>query len=465
MDQNRSHQATWLVPIVTATIGLVLAGCVMKQASWINGSWYWFWAYRIPGSLPLLWWSVPMLAAAAPIIVAWFIRPRSRATAVLAIALVMISVFALKLTFMWVFTPPASFAQLAAVVRSPQATSYYSDAAALQNVDGVLSLYPEFMSHANANLHTRSKPPGAVMYYLAFIRAFGFGDRSAIISGIVLGALAACSIPTTYWLTKMFTRDRQTALISATLLALCPGYLFHFPTFDATYPIFVAAMIGFWHLAITRNSLRFAILFGVTLMAATFVTYNLLVLGALLVMLTIRHIVVARTERSHRIRQIVKLTLTGLCTFAACYLVLALTTGFNPIATFRAALLNQREILLRYSDHRPYPATIWFDLVDFALGFGWIILLPVILGIAFLCRRDRDLFWLSIFGIALPILVAIIALLQSETSRVWIFMLPMFLLPAAAELRGWSLAQRVTVFATMLLIALAIGFNMVFLIP
>ena len=464
MDQNRSHQATWIVPIITATIGIALAGCVVAHASWLNGSWYWRWPWRDRASLPAVRWYAPMLPAALPIVMAWFVTTRSKWRTLLAIALLMLGVFAMKLVSVAFVTSPASFAQLAAIVRSPDATSYYSDAAALQDVQVPLAIYPEIISLPSANLHTRSKPPGAVMYYLGFIHAYGFGDRSAIIAGIVLGALATLSIPATYWLAMRFAKDRSTALLCATLLAMCPGYLFHFPTFDATYPILAAALIGLWHLAITRDDWRLAIGVGVVLGIITFITYNLLVLGAVMIAGAVGLVSMSSTRR-RMIQQIVLLAILALVCFVAFYVVLWIYTGFDPIATFRAALRNQNALLAQHADQRPYPATIWFDLVDFALGMGWIVLLPAMFGIARLNRERTAVLWPCVFGVELPVLVAIIGVLQAETSRVWIFMLPMFLLPAAVELRRWSPAQRTLVFATLLMIALAVGHNMLFLIP
>ncbi|CAN5555880.1 hypothetical protein BH09PLA1_BH09PLA1_18940 [soil metagenome] len=471
MDQIAVHPATtlddrsrWWKPAAVATLGAALAICVIAQAGWLNGSPYFPWPYRDRSSLPALRFYVPMLLAAAPIIAAWFLPMRSRRSTPIAIALLMLGVFAMKLVSVYIMTAPMSFALLAEMVRSPTSTSYYTDAAALQTVSSPLEIYPEFLAHPGLHLHTLSKPPGPVMFYFAFIRAMGFGDRSAIFAAIVIAAIAACSIPAMYALVKLFTADRATALIGATLLALCPGFILHFPPFDETYAILACALIGFWHLAISRNSRWFAILFGITLALATFVAYNLLVLGALLTAWSVRWIWIGE-KRSREVSRIAALSLWALGVFVACYVALGLATGFNPIATFRTALANQNALLSQHADQRPYPATIWFDLVDFALGFGWVVLLPAIFGIVFLFRRNSQLFWISVLGIALPVFVAIVALLQAETSRVWIFMLPTFLIPAAVEVKRWRVASRAIAYATMLLILLTIGHNMIFLIP
>lgn len=456
MDQIREHPATnWLKVAITAALGMLMFACVVAQVSWLNGSWYWRWPYRDTTHLPALRWYGAMLLAAVPITAAWFVGASSRARTTISLVLLMLGALALKLVSAALVTSPMSFDYLAAIVRSPDATSYYTDAAALQSIERPLSIYAEFISLPQTNLHTRSKPPGATMYYLTFIKAFGFGDRSAVASGIVLGLLATLSIPATFALTGLFTRDRAISLIAATLLALSPGYLFHFPTLDATYPILAAAMIASWHLALTRRSWRFAALFGLILTFATFITYNLLVLGALLAAISVRRDFVS----------VIKLAAIAIGACVLSYAALWLVTGFDPIATFRAALANQNALLAKYADHRPYPATIWFDLVDFALGVGWIVLIPVVFGLIRMWRERSELVRLSIYAVALPMLIAIVALLQSETSRVWIFMMPLLFLPAAFEMSRWTKSQRAIVFATMLLIALAVGHNMVFLIP
>jgi len=154
----------------------------------------------------------------------------------------------------------------------------------------------------------------------------------------------------------------------------------------------------------------------------------------------------------------------SITTTVALYALLWVVSSFNPIATFRSALAQQRALVAQHHTDRPYPWTIWFDLLDFALGFGWTMLLPIAWGVA-RTYSDRSLRSLIIVALGLPILVAMTGLLQSETSRVWNFMLPLVLLPAAIELSHWPRAARAVAYLAMLILMLAIGHNMVFMLP
>ena len=66
----------------------------------------------------------------------------------------------------------------------------------------------------------------------------------------------------------------------------------------------------------------------------------------------------------------------ALGTLVAIYLPLDLVIGFNAIAVFRTALVEQGKHLS--SLVRPYPRTILFDLTDFALGAAWIRIISIL---------------------------------------------------------------------------------------
>jgi hypothetical protein len=52
--------------------------------------------------------------------------------------------------------------------------------------------------------------------------------------------------------------------------------------------------------------------------------------------------------------------------------------------------------------------------------------------------------------------------MQSETSRVWIFMYPLLAVPIGLELSSWSPRQRLVVFSCLALLANALSRNMAF---
>jgi len=137
-----------------------------------------------------------------------------------------------------------------------------------------------------------------------------------------------------------------------------------------------------------------------------------------------------------------------------CHALFALATGFNPISAFQTALAMQRYQLPLL--HRPWPRTIPFDILDFLLGIGWAPLVPAIFG---LTKRR----WISIACFALPFIIALTGLIQAETARVWIFMMPLFFVPASLEMEKWTPRERYAAFAAQLIVLIALYANMVFI--
>src|SRR5262249_41377753 len=132
---------------------------------------------------------------------------------------------------------------------------------------------------------------------------------------------------------------------------------------------------GLWHLANQKDDWRAAARFGLVLAVSTFITYNLLVLGA---MLAAMPLMLTRAPFVERARRAAKLSLVAGFVVVLFYAALLLGTYFDPIATFRSAWKNQQGLLAAHRADRPYPWTILFDLLDFLLGAGWVVVLPVL---------------------------------------------------------------------------------------
>src|SRR5256885_10941389 len=110
-----------------------------------------------------------------------------------------------------------------------------------------------------------------------------------------------------------------------------------FPMFDPMYIVFGCAMLGMWHLAITRDRIVWSIATGVCVFVTTFFTYTPLVLGAFMLA---DAVLLTRGSLRHRL---LRLTKHGALAVVACviaYLVLWLVTGYDPIATFHQSLAN-----------------------------------------------------------------------------------------------------------------------------
>jgi hypothetical protein len=130
--------------------------------------------------------------------------------------------------------------------------------------------------------------------------------------------------------------------------------------------------------------------------------------------------------------------------------------------------------------------TVPYDLLDFLLGAGWIGLLIVLF--VFIRRKDEggrmkdesqilnhnssssfilhpSSLPLILLCIAQPVFVALTGLVQTETARVWMFMLPLWAVPIGLELETWRTRLSVIAFVALWLLTASIGQNMILISP
>jgi hypothetical protein len=408
----------------------------------------------------------PPLRPAGSARTAWPARLASSARPALLLLLAA-SVVAMKILSLACIYPGLPLSRISAIVQDPQSTGYYTDARALTSADtnwAWLADYPNILTLPGLHLHTISKPPGPLVYYMHFIRALGNGRPSAIAAGVWLAILAAAAVPAVYWLIRVLSGNADVAAVAAIILCLCPGFVLIYPTFDAAYVLPTAFMLAAWHLALQARPFPALAWLLVSAAAASvwlFMSYAPLVLCFFMAgdaMVTWK---IGR-QSAWALLWRAAVMLAGV---AAVYGIFFLLSGYPAIQTFRVAMHNQRLLLALHPQDRPYPWTILFDLSDFVFSAAWLTLLPAVIALAFLRQTSPSRRWLLILAVAQPLVVALSGQLQSETARVWNFMLPLLILPAAIELARWRPWARGVFYLSLLLVLLVVGQNMVFLNP
>jgi hypothetical protein len=327
-----------------------------------------------------------------------------------------------------------------------------------------LADYPNILTLPGLHLHTLSKPPGPLVYYMHFIRALGYGRPSAIAAGVWLAIFAAAAVPAVYWLIRVLSGDGEAAAAAAIILCLCPGFVLIYPTFDAAYVLPTAIMLAAWHLALQARPLPALAWVLTSAMAASlwlFMSYAPLVLCFFMAGDAVLAWKIGRQSAWALLWRVVVM----LAAVAGVYGIFFLLSDFPAIETFRVAMHNQRVLLALHPQDRPYPWTILFDLSDFVFSAAWVTLLPAVIALVVLRQTSRSRRWLLILAIAQPVVVALSGQLQSETARVWNFMLPLLIFPAAVELARWRPWARGVFYLSLLLVLLVVGQNMFFLNP
>ena len=325
---------------LATTAAVVLGVLVILHVPGVNGPSFWPWPYRTLPAWPL--YGV-LAAAAAPFFVGQFIYQRQRrgATA-LALGCVTLACFGMKLCSILPYTDPPSLGLIQTIVENPDATSYYTDAAALRSAHPAgarewLPLHPQYMPALS--LPSQTKPPGPILYWTAVIEIFGVGRAAALAGGIGLGLLGALSIPVTYLLLRALTGLPDAAFAGASFMALCPGFVLFFPMFDATYPILSCALVGLWAAAIERRDRRLAALLGAVLALTCLVTFNVLVIGIFMAL----HPLLVPVQLPPRVRLLraAELGAIAVVTWLFLLLLMAPAIGYDAVATFASAWRNQ----------------------------------------------------------------------------------------------------------------------------
>jgi hypothetical protein len=148
-----------------------------------------------------------------------------------------------------------------------------------------------------------------------------------------------------------------------------------------------------------------------------------------------------------------------LAVVVVLYGVLYAVTGLNCVETFRIALINEKIFLNGMMDaghKRCLPQTIPFDLLEFLKGMGWIALLLVF------PAWEKHQKFRSIIALCVmqPVLVALVGILQIETARIWLFMIPLIMIPAGLALSQWPAQRRLSCFFLLGLISAAVFRNL-----
>jgi hypothetical protein len=364
------------------------------------------------------------------------------------------------LQIMGVFADSRGFGLVQQTVLSPRATSYFTDAMAIQD----LPVWLQKFYLASLHFHSSTHPPGPVLFYYLFLQLFG---SPAILGACAVGCVGSLGVLVAYKFASLWTDSQHTQLIASAFYALLPATTLFFPEMDQVYPILSMLLILYWCRSLESKQ-RIPVesfYLGATLFLLTFFAYNLLTMGAFLAYYALYWIWQQSWTRSSWVSLLVNSGISaGVC--AVGYLVLWLATGFNPIASFFHALAYQAA----YSQYmnRPYLASVFFDPYDFFLGAG-ILALPLILFQLYRLLRDfdptRKEVALTMIGLIAIFTIDLTGLVRGEAARVWLFLQPLVVVPVALELYRFRWRWRIAIFSMQWLIVACLKARMFFITP
>lgn len=357
---------------------------------------------------------------------------------------------------------PEGFGLLQRIVQSPAATSYFSDA---ENIGGLAAWLRHF-DQASLAFHSSTHPPGPVLFYFAFLKLFG-APLGSLIGGCAVGLLGSLGVAVAYAFAGLWTDDERARLTVCAFYALSPALTVFFPEFDQAYPILSMLLILFWcrTLRSEEKAPWEAICLGFTLFTAVFFAYNLLSIGAFLAYYA-TYWMWRQGWSGTSFAKVVKNSgiAGGIC--AGMYALLWLGAGYNPIGAFRHALAYQKVYASLL--HRDYWNSILCDPYDFLLGAG-MMALPLLAFYLYGAIRNLDggkeELALSLIALATILTVDLTGVLRGEAARVWLFLQPLLIVPAALELARFRGRWRTALFSMQWLILACLKAKMLFIRP
>ena len=317
----------------------------------------------------------------------------------------------------------------------PAELEYYGD---IHRVNAsFLATYVASME--DLSLHGRTHPPGPILLLWGLSRLLG-GSRLAVVTTVAcLSVLAAIPV---YLLARQALFDAGQALLAAFLFMVTPNVvLYSASSMDSAVLFFSAWTLYCTWESLRQASLRWALLAGLAYALTLFMTFTVAFLspffGLLFLLLGLRD----PDRRARRLRALVAMGIT----VAGCYFVLAVGTGFNILACFqRAWELNQTSIAVL----RSYAYWLVGNLVAYAawLGFAsWPLLGAQLRQAVRRCRQGNlrmgaEAMLLAALGTVL--IFDLSGLVRGEVGRVWLFLVPTLVIPAAGRLAAWLAEAR-----------------------
>lgn len=480
-----------IFPLFLVAATLVLIVLIWMQVPSANGPAEWRWPYRPPGLAA----AGLVLAAALMIpIVSWASQER-RVDWRWALPLLMILGWALLLNLAQ--AQPGGFRRLFDALASRHTFGYVFDAGLAPDTPTLLADWPAVS--AGLNQHSRTHPPGPLLAVRALdllgrrLPSDPEGQRGLIsdaaaslerevgraalrgrqapqslaapgtlvLLALLLPLLSTLAAWPIHRLAVALGLEPEAALLAAALWLTVPARALFTPSLDQALPLLLVAAA--W-LAVAGGRWR-ALLAGGVLALSVFLSYGYLVAVPLVGLLALT----AKTAPGEdgRIVWTRELGWTRGVLLAAGFLLpwaaLALLTGYDPWASFQAAMDQHRAIAVA---PRSYGTWLVWNPYDFLLLLGPAVLAPAaasLIGRAAGWRPSfRVLAW-SWWALLVGLIVSGTA--RGEVGRIWLFLMPFACVLAAGDAvrrRGPRSSWTVLLLVLEIALTLVLAGNLVF---
>ena len=303
--------------------------------------------------------------------------------------------------------------------------------------------------------HTRTHPPGGVIFLWFVSKIFGHSLGPASIASIFFTALTVIPI---YYLANML-QGQKVARYALLLFLITPNFvMFTGTSMDGPFSVFPILSVYLFYMARERETSPdleldafrpYSLLTGVSLALGMFMTYSTVVVGVFLC-------IIALLERNRFVHylKVLAFAATG---FIGFYLVLFVLTGFRPIEALWAAIKkDEMGMGTGYESIDRYFHLSFANLFAFLIGVGFPITTVWLRQLVSTIKdwrqdtlsseenaREPGTHWIFrpenadtfVIGFLITLLFFTFStLFTMEVERIWIFMVPFFVIPVAKHL-------------------------------
>ena len=326
--------------------------------------------------------------------------------------------------------------------------------------------------------HPRTHPPGGVIFLWFFSKIFGYNLLSASLISILFTAITVIPI---YRLGEHLYGEKvgRYALL---LFLITPNFvMFTGTSMDGPFSVFPILSVYLFYKARHQETLSdqtwhefrpYSLLTGLSLALGMFMTYSTVVVGVFFC-------VVALLER-RQFRQYLKVLLFAASGFIGFYLLLFVLTGFRPIEALWAAIKkDELGMGTGYESVGRYFHLSFANLFAFLIGVGlpittvWLRQIVVVLKkwrqntraseqesggtrVPWIFRHDEVLDTFVVGFLITLLYFTFSTLFTMEVERIWIFMVPFFVIPVAKYLTTRPISDLYWV-AGILVVQLIVG--------
>ena len=307
---------------------------------------------------------------------------------------------------------------------------YYGDVPLLDEVGfyHFLKNYSKPDIFQNLSGHTQTHPPGGVIFLWVCSKIFGYNLISASLISILFTSISIIPI---YLLAKELYSE-QVGKLSIILFLVMPNFvIFTSTSMDGPFSVFPILSIYLFFKSISVPKKRIAICLGLCLSFGMLMTYSTTVIGLYFIVFVFLSFIFNRQQ----FHSLIKILSISLFFFATFYIFLFLATNFDPFGALWASIKKDEAGMgTGYETVGRYLNLSIANLSAFLIGVGVPLTILWFNGTVKSIQLSRDLFPFSY--LVTLVIITFSTLYTMEVERIWIFMAPFIVIPAAKYLHS-----------------------------